>query len=69
MHIVVYCHLVLGVVEEVVEEVLEVGLCRGGREAPDPCGQDVHVEHGYLGPGAEGGFEAELCLLLGRVFV
>jgi len=63
VHIVVYRHLVLSIVEEVIEQMLEICLRRrGGREAADARHEDVHVEHGHLGPGAEGGVEAELCV-------
>lgn len=49
----------LRVVEEVVDEMLLVNGRGGGWEATEAGRKKVHVEHGYLRPGAEGGFEAE----------
>lgn len=49
----------LGVVEEVVDEMLLVDGRGGGGEAAEAYGEEVHVEHGYLRPGAEGWLEAE----------
>lgn len=52
-------HAVLGVVEEVVDEMLLVDGRSGGRKAAEAHGEEVHVEHGNLRPGAEGWLEAE----------
>ncbi len=66
MHVVIDDHAVLGVVEEMVEEMLQVRLGRRRRrrrrrrEAADARRQHVHVQHRHLRPGAEGGLEAEL---------
>lgn len=49
----------LGVVEEVVDEMLLVDGRGGGGEAAEAHGEEVHVKHGHLRPGAEGGREAE----------
>lgn len=49
----------LRVVEEVVDEMLLVDGRGGSGEATQARRKKVHVEHGYLRPGAEGGFEAE----------
>lgn len=52
-------HVVFGDVEEVVEEVLVPGGgVRGGKTA-QAHGEEVHVEEGDLGPGVEGGGQAE----------
>jgi hypothetical protein len=44
----------------VVEELLRPDLGDRGGEAAEACGQHVHVQHGHLGPGAEGGVESEV---------
>lgn len=51
----------LGVIEEVVDKVLLVDGRGGGGKAAEAHGEEVHVEHGHLRPGAEGGLEAEFC--------
>ena len=54
-------HAVFGYVEEVVQEVLVPCWCMGGGEGAQARGEEIHVQEGYLGPGVEGGREAE-CL-------
>lgn len=60
----------LGVVEEVVDEMLLVDGRGGSGEAAKAHGEKVHVKHGHLRPGAEGGREVEFyrrALETGRV--
>jgi len=54
VHAVIQHHFVFGVVEEVVEDVLLPGLRDFWFEAAEPDGEEVHVQHCDLGPGAEG---------------
>lgn len=61
IHVVVRYHAVLGVVEEVVEEVLLPESRVGGGEVAEARGEEVHVEHCYLGPGRESWAEVEVC--------
>ena len=48
-------HAVFGFVEEVVVEVLQPDGGVLGREVAEAHGEEVHVEHGDLGPGGEAG--------------
>ena len=67
LDVVVAHEAVFGGVEEVVEEVLVPGGGVGGGEGPQAHGEDVHVEEGYLRPGAEGWGEAEICTGIAEV--
>jgi len=55
---VIYHHAILCVVEEMIQEMLLP--CLGGvRETPDACCDEVHMEHGHLGPSTERGLESQ----------